>query len=187
MPRTFIETAQSFADSTGATFGIDSRLAGVEAGPARLVLVGRAGSVHASMLRDVEVAVRDGAGATLARHRLRPGEAFMRVNVAAVKGPVVIGVWRTTGEVNEMVTISGSKHRREIRSTPGAKGTLEDATRVQRVKGGAQVLHTLLATITASVQAMMALPEHSWDAGLYAEQDAMSGRSRMDACALPLV
>ena len=93
MPRSFMESLESFAAETGVRFEIDGRLADVEAGPARIIFIVRTASVHASMLHDVEVTVRDVTGATLARHRLTAGAAFLKVNIASVPGPVIVGVW----------------------------------------------------------------------------------------------
>ncbi|KAL1681150.1 hypothetical protein EV122DRAFT_275513 [Schizophyllum commune] len=164
MPRSFIESLESFAAETGVKFEIDERLADVEAGPARIIFVARTASVHASMLHDVEVTVRDLTGATLARHRLSTGAAFLKVNIASVPGPVIVGVWQTSGSVVEMIEIpmrgiragSGSAEKAEVAVTSALSVRPQD-------KGALHVLHTLLTGITASLQAMMTFPEQAWD------------------------
>ncbi|KAL1703855.1 hypothetical protein EV121DRAFT_207000 [Schizophyllum commune] len=164
MPRSFMESLESFAAETGARFEIDERLADVEAGPARIIFVARTASVHASMLHDVEVTVRDVTGATLARHRLSAGAAFLKVNIASVPGPVIIGVWQTSGSVVEMIEIPRRGIRARFGSEEKADGVAANALRIRpQDKGALQVLHTLLAGITASLHAMMTFPEQAWD------------------------
>lgn len=150
MPYSFIQAAETFAAESGIAFEIDDRLADVDAGPVRLLIVGRGKtSLQVSMLRDIEVIVDDAEDATSPWHwTFEKDQICFGIDLRSLPEPIRCSR-QTTGSVEKTILVHADEDAAKI------KDTGDDSTNVEPEDDDPYTFEMLRTHVTATLYAMM--------------------------------